>query len=203
MIINKFLNHLFTAPSIISVLRTLDQRNAGITGREIARLSDITHRTSLKALDNLEALNLVTRRIAGKSYYYTINRNQYIYKEIISLIFEKEREYKQRIFDDIKSLKYKNLVSIIIFGSVARKEDSIKSDLDTCFVYFKNKKDIEEKIDVLRDSLYDKYGIHLAPFYITENNFRSRAKKKEPPINNIINEGIVIRGKSINRIKNG
>ena len=79
MIINNFLNHLFTAPSIISVLRELDMRNVGLTGREIARLGNIAHRTAIKSLDNLESLNLVTRRIAGKSYYYTINRNQYIY----------------------------------------------------------------------------------------------------------------------------
>ena len=203
MIINRFLNHLFTAPSIVSVLRELDIRNAGITGREIARLCNITHRTSLKALGNLEALNLVTRRIAGKSYYFTINRDQYIYKEIISLIFEKEREYKKRIFSELKALKYENLVSIIIFGSVARKEETIKSDLDVCFVYFKTKNDIEEKINILRDGLYDKYGILLAPLYITERNFKLRAKKIQPPVNNIISEGIVIWGKSINRITNG
>ncbi|MCB9250814.1 MAG: hypothetical protein H6613_20845 [Ignavibacteriales bacterium] len=37
-------------------------RNDGLTGREIARLENITHRTALKALENLEALNVVTKK---------------------------------------------------------------------------------------------------------------------------------------------
>jgi len=203
MIINNFLNHLFTAPSIISVLRELDMRKVGLTGREMARLGNITHRTALKALDNLESLNLVTRRVAGKSYYYTINRNQYIYKEIIALIFKKEKEYKQKIFNEIKTTKYENIISVIIFGSVARKEETYKSDLDICLIYYKSKKDIENKINNLRDNLYEKYGIQLAPFYITENNFKIRAKKKQSPVNNIINEGEVILGRSIKRMIHG
>lgn len=203
MIINRFLNNLFTAPSIISVLRQLNMRNDGLTGREVARLENITHRTALKSLDNLESLNLVTKRVAGKSYYYTINRNQYIYKEIISVIFEKELEYKQKVFNEIKSVKNENLISTIIFGSVARKEETYKSDLDVCFIYKKNKSAIEEKINNLRDKIYDNYGVSLAPFYITVNDFIAKAKKSLPPVNNILEEGIVISGKPIKRIIHG
>ncbi len=203
MIINNFLNYLFTTPSVISVLRILNQRTEGSTGREIARLSNITHRTAIKALDNLETFNLVKKRIVGKSYYYTINRNQYIYKEIISLILKKEREFQKKVFDSLKLVRCENLVSVIIFGSVARKEENIESDLDVCFIYFKTKKDIEERVNILRDNLYEKYGVQLAPFYITEMDFKSKAKKKKPPVNNIVKDGIVIRGKTLNRLING
>jgi len=203
MIINNFLSFLFKTPSVISVLRILNQRTAGSTGREIARLSSITHRTAIKALDNLEAFNLVKKRIVGKSYLYTINRNQYIYKEIIAIILKKEKEFQKKIFDSLKLIQCKNLVSVIIFGSVSRKEENIESDLDICFIYSKTKKDIEEKVNILRDNLYEKYGIKLAPFYITENDFKLKAKKKKSPVNNIVKEGIVIRGKTLNRLVNG
>lgn len=203
MIINRLLNYLFTAPSIFSVLRQLNMRNDGLTGREIARLENITHRTALKALENLEALNVVTKKIAGRSHYYTINRTQYIYKEIVAVIFEKEVEYKQKIFDELKSIKNENLISTIIFGSVARKEETYESDLDVCFIYKKNKSGIEDKINVLRDKLYERYGISLAPFYILENDFNNKAKKMLSPVNNILSEGIVISGKSIKRIIHG
>lgn len=203
MIINKFLNHLFTSPSIIAVLRELNIRNTGITGREIARLANMSHRTALKALENLEALKMVTRRVAGKSYYFTLNRQQFINKKIISVIFENEREYKKKIFDKIKSIKTDNLISLIIFGSVARNKETYESDLDLCIVYNKNKTEIEKKINVLRGKLYNEYGVTLAPFYITGSNFKLKAKNLKPPVNNINNEGIVIWGKSINRLKHG
>ena len=200
MIINKILNHIFTSPSIIAVLRELDVRNTGITGREIARAVNISHRTELKALDNLEALKLVTRRVAGKSYYFTLNRNQFLNKKITSVIFKSEQEYKRSIFDKIKTVKNSNVASLILFGSVARKDETYGSDLDLCIVYNKTKTGIEEKINILRDKLYDEFGVSLAPFYITESNFKQKAKNLKAPVNNLINEGIVICGKSINRI---
>ncbi len=203
MILNKILNHIFTSPSTVMVLRELERRNEGITGREIARMTNISHRTALKALDNLEALKLVKRRIAGKSYYFTLNRRQFLNRKIISEIFNTEREYKQVIFKRISAVKNSNTVSLIIFGSVSRNDETYGSDLDLCVVYNKSRTEIEERINILRDELYNEYGVTLAPFYITERIFKQKAKNLQPPVNSIINDGILIFGKSINRIIHG
>ena len=200
MIVNRVLDHLFTSPGIIAVLRELDLRKVGITGREIARLSGITHRTALKALDNLEALKIVQRQIAGKAYYFTLNRTHYLYKNIIGPVFEAERELTNKIVDKIKQNLGKYSESIIIFGSVARKEETNESDFDLCIVYLKNKNIIEQKINSLRDTLYELFGISLAPFLISLSEFKSKAKNSKPPIKDIIKEGKVISGKSINRL---
>jgi len=203
MIVNKFLNYLFTSPSIIAVLRELDMRTVGISGREISRLTNVTHKTALKALDNLEALKLIKRNVVGKSYYFTLNREQFIYKNIISVIFKNELEYKQKLIDNLKKLKNDNVVSLIIFGSVARKEETYESDFDLCIVYQNKKNEIEEKIGVLQSKLYEEFGVTLAPFYITEGDFKEKANTLKPPVNNILKEGNVIWGKSINRIIHG
>jgi predicted nucleotidyltransferase len=200
MIVNRILDHLFTSPGIIAVLRELDLRKVGITGREIARLSGITHRSALKALDNLEALKLVQRQVAGKAYYFTINRSHYLYCNVISPVFDAERELTNKIIAKIKQALSKYSESIIIFGSVARKEETYESDFDLCVVYLKNKKLIEERINSLRDELYDLFGISLAPFLITAPEFKIKAKNKKPPVKDIIKEGKVISGKSINRL---
>jgi len=203
MIVNKFLNYLFTSPSIIAVLRELDMRTVGISGREISRLTNVTHKTALKALDNLEALKLIKRNVVGKSYYFTLNREQFIYKNIISVIFKNELEYKQKLIDNLKKLKNDNVVSLIIFGSVARKEETYESDFDLCIVYQNKKNEIEGKIGVLQSKLYEEFGVTLAPFYITEGDFKKKANTLKPPVNNILKEGNVIWGKSINRIIHG
>jgi predicted nucleotidyltransferase len=200
MIVNRVLDHLFTSPGIIAVLRQLDLRKVGITGREIARSAGITHRSALKALDNLEALKIVQRQIAGKSYYFTLNRTHYLYRSIIGPVFDAERELTNKIVYKIKQNLEKYSESIIIFGSVARKEETHESDFDLCIVYLKNKKIIEQKINSLRDDLYDLFGISLAPFLITLYDFKIKAKNNKPPVKNIIKEGIVICGKSINRL---
>lgn len=200
MIVNKILDHLFTSPGIIAVLRELDLRKVGITGREIARLSGITHRSALKALDNLEALKIVQKEIAGRAYFFTINRSHYLYLKVIGPVFEAERELSAGIIDKIKQALNKYSVSIIIYGSVARKEETSASDFDLCIVYLNNKKLIEERLNSLREELYDLFGISLAPFLISVTDFKLKAKKLKPPVKNIIKEGIVISGKSINRL---
>jgi predicted nucleotidyltransferase len=203
MIVNKFLNYLFTSPSIIAILRELDMRTVGISGREISRLVNVTHKTALKALDNLEALKLIKRNVVGKSYYFTLNREQFIYKNIISVIFKNEIMYKQKLIDNLIKLKNDNVVSLIIFGSVARNEETYESDFDLCIVYQNKKNEIQENIGVLQSKLYEEFGVTLAPFYITEDDFKQKAISLKPPVNNIIKEGNVIWGKSINRIVNG
>ncbi len=56
MLVNKFLENLFSAPSNVSVLRVLNERVIGITGRETARLTSLTHRSALKTLTTLEMI---------------------------------------------------------------------------------------------------------------------------------------------------
>jgi predicted nucleotidyltransferase len=178
MIVNRVLDHLFTSPAIIAVLRQLELRNAGITGRNIARLSGITHRSAL-------------------------NRSHYLYKNVISQVFHAERELKGKLTSKIKNSLGKLSESILIFGSVARNRETYKSDFDLCIIYSKNKGEIEKRLSSLRDNLYDEFGISLAPFLITLTAFKSKSKNKKPPVNNIIKEGKVIAGKTIGEIING
>jgi predicted nucleotidyltransferase len=202
MVVNRIIEHLFTSPAIVAVLRELDLRRVGISGREIARSSNLTHRSALKALENLEALKIVNKQIAGKTYFFNINRSHYLYRNVIRPIFKAEMELFDTIASKIKKELGKYSESLIIFGSVARKEESHESDFDLCVVYSGNKKLIEDKINILREELYKLFGISLAPFLITLIEFKNKAKKNKPPVNEIIKEGKVISGKSIRSIIN-
>lgn len=203
MIIYNVLNNIFSAPSAVSILRELSIRNTGLTGRELARITNLTPQTIHNSLANLEALKIVDRITAGRSHYFTLNRKHHLNKRIIENLYENEREYVSSIFDSIKKKLSKYSISLIIFGSVARKEETVESDLDLCIVYKGKESLLNEKISELRDKIYIEYGITLAPFTITESGFTSRAKSKKPPVNNIISDGKVISGKSINRIIHG
>lgn len=200
MLVNKYLEKLFSAPSNVSVLRVLNERAVGITGRETARLTNLTHRSALKTLSTLESLGVVKRQTGGRDHLFTLDRNKFITKRIITTIFQAEKEYKAALFSKIKKQLSKGTVSLIVFGSVARKDETIKSDLDLCIVYKKDKNKLEEIISDLSEQIYLEYSIHLAPFYIRETEFRKRAQKKTSPINNIIEEGIVISGRSIHQL---
>lgn len=202
MIVNRILDHIFVNTGNLAVLRVLNDRVVGISGRETARLANISLRTAQLALSNLEGLKIVKRQIGGREHLFTLNRDNFITKEIIIKLFITERRFKDSLINQIVNNLQTLADSIILFGSVARKEESIDSDMDICLVYSKNKATIEKIISTLRDDVYDTYGITLAPFYVTSNKFKTTAKKNRGPINEILKDGIVLNGSSINELIN-
>lgn len=203
MIVNNILNHIFTSTGNLAVLRVLNERVVGISGRETARLAGISLRSAQLSLDNLVSLKIVKRQVGGREHLFTLNRESFIAKEIITKLFSAEGKFKASLFKKITTSLKISTESIILFGSVARKTESVQSDLDLCIVYSKNKNKIEKIVSNLRDELYDKFGVTLAPFYITRIDFKKRAENKKSPVNEIIKEGVVISGLSLNILKNG
>lgn len=203
MIINNILDYVFVSPSVIKVVRVLNERIVAISGRETARLAHITHRSALKALTALESLKIVKRQVGGRDHLFTLNRDNYISSEILSVMFNNEKEFSNRIFLLIKKRLSKVTESIIVFGSVARKEETVTSDLDICIIYKGNKKEIENLVNKIFNELDKKFAVTLAPLYLREREFRIRAKRNDSPVNSIIRDGKVISGKSIKKLING
>lgn len=200
MVINNLLQYIFSAPSNISVLRVLNSRVVGITGRETARTAKLSIRTVQNVLAHLEALGIVNRTIGGRDHLFVLNRKNQIVSKLITFLFEFENNFSKEIISLIKKNLGKECSSLILFGSVARRDETLDSDFDLCIVYNKNKFKIDNIVSELRDSLYSNYKITLAPFYILESEFKKRALKNLSPINSILKEGIVISGKSIREL---
>lgn len=197
MIINNLLQYIFSAQSNVIVLRTLNSRVVGISGRETARISKLSIRTVQNTLAHLESLGLVNRTIGGRDHLFTLDRNNKIVAKLINYIFNFESEFKSEIHSLIKKNLSALASSLILFGSVARSEENYTSDYDLCIVYVKNKSMVEAAVSKLRDKLYDNYKVTLAPFYILETDFKKRAKQNLSPVNNILEEGVLIAGKPI------
>jgi predicted nucleotidyltransferase len=205
MIFNKVLNLVFSSNSHIGVLRAMQHHKVGITGREIARLSGLSPKTTLRALTELEDVRIVKRVIGGRDHHFTLNRENYLIKNGIIPLLQIENNFLPELFSLLKSKLSKYCASIILFGSVARNEEKIESDLDICFV-IQNKKSQKIIIPIvheLQNRVYAEYGASLAPVYFTLTEFSKRATKNLPPVNNIIKEGILISGKSIRIIAYG
>jgi len=200
MIINNLLQHIFSAQSNVIVLRTLNSRIVGISGRETARISKLSIRTVQNTLAHLESLGLVNRMIGGRDHLFTLNRKNKIVTKLIKYIFEFEGEFKNEIFMMIKKMLSSLATSLILFGSAARREEDYSSDFDLCIIYVKNKSGLENAVSELRDKLYDNYKVTLAPFYILETDFKKKAKQNLSPVNNILKEGVIIAGKPIKEL---
>ncbi|MDR3626707.1 MAG: nucleotidyltransferase domain-containing protein [Ignavibacteriaceae bacterium] len=205
MIFNKTLNFILSSGSQISVLRVLQYHKTGITGREVARLSGLSPKTALQSLSQLEELKVVKRVIGGRDHHFTLNRDNYLIKNGVIPLLKAENDYLPQLFVLLKKKLSQYCISIILFGSVARKEESITSDLDICII-LQDKKSIKIVTPIvheLQKQIFTEYGATLSPLYFTVENFCKMAVQKLPPVDNIIKEGILIYGKPIRTIING
>jgi predicted nucleotidyltransferase len=205
MIFHNVYDILFSAWSNIAVLRVLQHHSNGITGREIARLAGISHRTSQNALAILEGIGVVARRRGGRDHLFLLNRNHAMVKTILLRLLQYEKDFSADAFASLGEAFSHSAVSVILFGSVARREETVESDCDLCLVVKSAamKTKTEESIRVVSSEFRQRYGANLAPFVIDQKDFAARARKKLPPVSSILKEGIVLHGKSLKELVRG
>jgi predicted nucleotidyltransferase len=195
MVINKVFDELFGTWSNVAVLRALLYTNKGYTGNETARNSGMHPRSALKALGLLEDLGVVNRIRGGRDHISTLNREHFLVKEVIYKLFESEKKLQDEIKKTLSSILKNKVTCAVIFGSAARGEKNIHSDLDLCCIV-KSKVEMDSAREILYSRtavLKNRYGIKLSPVFFTEVEFvRSRNKEL---IKEIISEGIIVTGK--------
>lgn len=204
MVVNRVLDEIFSRWSKVAVLRALNKYAIGISGREVARVAGITAKNCFIALNDLEDLGIVTRVRGGRDHLFSLNRNHFIVNQGIIPLFEIEAKFLESILSEVKKKLKGKVISAYLFGSVARREENIQSDLDICLIYNdqNNKIIIETVFFELSSELRKKHFIQIVPFLITEADFVRRARANKPPVNEIIKEGKLIFGKSIKAILN-
>lgn len=202
MIINNILDEIFSRWSNVAVLRALNKYAVGISGREVARESGIAVKNCFAALDDLENIGIVTRIRGGRDHIFSLNRDHFLVKEGVVPFFEIEGKFVEAIFNAIRKKLKNKCRSVYVFGSVARKQEKVGSDLDLCVIYDKKdqRKIIEEAILDMNSELHKKYFVNAAPFFITVSEFIKRVKSNKPPVNEIMNEGLLILGNSMEKL---
>ena len=130
MVINRTLDELFRTWSNIAVVRALLDTNIGFTGNEVARVSGMHPRSAFKALTLLEGLGIVNRQRGGRDHMFSLNREHYLVQEALLKVFQAESKFPEEIKNTLAVILKKRVYSAVIFGSAARKEENILSDLD-------------------------------------------------------------------------
>jgi predicted nucleotidyltransferase len=205
MVFHRVLDVVFSTWSHIAVLRVLQDSAVGMTGREIARLAGMNHRSCLKALTTLEGIGLVNRQMGGRDHLFSLNREHLLVAEGVLPLLKLERHLLDRVSYHLKKKVGRTAQSMILFGSVARKSETTYSDLDVCFVVHngRERETVLEGINDMSQTIRRRFGASLSPFVITASEFRRRAKLKKPPVDNILKDGVVIAGKSVRELLRG
>jgi predicted nucleotidyltransferase len=196
---NRVLDDVFSTWSHVAVMRALYDSRQGVTGRETARISGMNHRACLKALTELEGLAIVRRQRGGRDHLFSLNRKHVLVERGVLPILGLEREFPKTLFVFLKKHLGKHVDSLIVFGSVARKEETAESDLDLCLVVEKDslKSLAQDAAHEIAGLVLEEFGARLSPLMLSRREFAERAKRGLPPVKQILKDGLVIAGTSM------
>lgn len=196
MRIHDWLEASFDSKSKIRIIRLFFQYpEREFTEREIANFIQMSPNTVNLTLKEICKSNLLFFRSIGRANIYKLNQESILFK-YVGKIFEDERKIEKELFDTIcKHLQ--GCASCIVFGSFVRKSEDFDSDLDL-LVVTTDKKSIKNSIDKLEIELSSLFGTVLSPIILTPYELRRKWNKKF--LKEILNEGILICGKSLGEV---
>ena len=166
------------------------------TGREIARLLGMSHSTVLDALRGLARGGLVNERVLGRAHVFRVDRDYYLF-ETLATFFGSERTKAREITDLIRTSLEANAVSVILFGSRARRTARKGSDVDL-LVVSGNVVATEAAVAALRAELARRYGLALDAKVLATSQLKS--KLGAPYVRAALAEGRVIAGVPLGKV---
>jgi predicted nucleotidyltransferase len=205
MVFHHVLDEALAAWSHVAILRSLQDAAQGMTGREIARQAGLSHQTCDRALARLEKLHILQRQRGGRSHFFTLNRDHELVNKALLSLLTTEREFFPAFCSSINKGIGKSALSIILFGSVARKQEKPESDIDLCFVVRRanDKAKAQAVVHELEPSMLQRFGAKLSPIFFTLAEFRQKASQHAPPVAAIVKEGVVISGLGLRELHHG
>jgi len=164
------LEELFSSQARVAILKLL-LLNAGSRYylREIASLTEQPVRAVQRELPKLERIRLLDHTVHGNRKYYQVNRDCPIFPELKSIFLK-----TVGLGDALREYLSKEVAGIevaFIYGSYARGEESIASDIDVFVVGAIKARDLSAALARARSEL----GREINPVIMTPQEFRAKA----------------------------
>ncbi len=167
----------------VRILRLFCRTKASYTGREVARLVGYSHTQTLIALSELEANGLLEWQPVGKAYLFSLNDRHVLVRQVLTPAFKFEDHALREVIKAFEDVLGDDLLKTIVFGSVARGEESPDGDVDLILVLKDDAgyEAAEEKMLDIAVDLAIATGNTISPILVRQSELerkrRSRAKK--------------------------
>lgn len=170
-----------------AVLAALMRSGNPMTGRQIHRLVD--HRWSLwsvqEALKDLAGLGMVTTQTVGRAHLHGVNEQHVAVESLRPLVDPLallERVVRETVGADVQA--------VVLFGSVARGEATVDSDVDLVVLA----PDGWDRRTEVAEAVRARCGNPCDVLAFTPEEFRTRAAGGEPVVREILRDGVPLIG---------
>jgi predicted nucleotidyltransferase len=176
------LEELFASKVKIAVMKLMCLNpERKYSGREMARILNISASRVLEVLELFRKNAVVNRETVGRSSQWGLNQESIVVEEVSSLINVERKIYmalKSRIYETL--IREKSIQKVVLYGSVARKKEKPESDIDV-FILVTTKKDKElaaALVGKLNKYLLPRYGNVISETIYSEREWKDMEKTK-------------------------
>ncbi len=196
MLLHRYLEEVLGNKISITLLRTMINYKGKIfTVRGLAEQAKVTPNEAALTIHDLERLGIVKIQPVGRAYQLDLNKKSYILNKIIEPIIESEKNTLTEILGLLKKhLDTKKIITAVIFGSVVKGQEKIDSDIDL-LVVSNDREHAIAQISEATEQIFSIFHGSISPIIFAEKEFKT--KQKESLIRSIIDNHILICGKSI------
>lgn len=187
----------------IRAYRVLARQPEGITGRGLASLIGTSPFKINHVLRELVSEGIVEAKAVGKSHLYRLNQRHVLVKEIILFLTAYEDRFLKKLGQEIMRRLDPKPLAVVLYGSVARGEETAKSDIDLCLIYADSTPhpgSLKEAGEFLSEWIARTYGNPVSVIRSLVSEFQIRSRKHDPLIRTIVKEGRAIAGLSLTEI---
>ena len=173
------------------ILGVLEKARKPMSTTAISKRCEAVPRISAhKSLTRLTQHGILKQEMLGNTYFYEINRKHVLY-EAIREILQAPKSLFDSIASDISQWNSPPL-AVYLFGSAARNQMTVESDIDILFLFEhddSNKEDCLDSVYSLCEEITEKTGNTTNPVIFTQEEV-----KNTPFFRDILNEGVCIFG---------
>jgi predicted nucleotidyltransferase len=178
-----------------AVMAALLRTDAPLTGRQVHTLvsDDYSLWTVQEALKALTQLGLVNTQTVGRAGVHTVNEDHVSVAPLRALL-----DPIAALTDTVREAVGDNVKAVILFGSIARGEADISSDVDLAVIApagWEGRTDLE-------DAVRTRLGNDCDVLVLSPEDFTRLPGSGEPVVREILKDGVALIG-SIPRLKSG
>jgi len=175
------LNKLFSSKTRVEILKLfLFNTNNSFYQRQISNLTAQSIRGVQREVDKLNRIDLIERSIQGNRIYYKVNKKCPIVEDLKNIFF-KSVGIAEVLRDNFKE---KGIKVAFIYGSYAKGEESLLSDIDLMVIGDISSKELSSILSKPKKELMRE--VNYAIFSL--NEFINKAMQKDHFINSVLKD---------------
>lgn len=190
------LSHLLGSRGRIDVLRVLWGLHVPVTAAEVARRTRLSHPAAAQVLRQLNEEGVVSSAPAGRGFTYWLARENVYVEEVLDPAFLAERDIPDMMVGEIENALRDTSVSVILFGSYARGDQTIESDVDLIAVSedAAGKTDLQSAVDALAAAFPTRFGAHLSTIVYSRDEAEDLPRRAPDLYRSLSDDGIRVSG---------